>query len=132
MPRPAYLILRICIAAVWLLNGVWAKLLGAVPRHQAIVARFFGAPAALWMTPVIGVAETLMAVWILTGYKRRLNAALQIAIVATMNTLETIFARDLLLWGGWNAVWAALLCVIIALYGWAARTNKNELHAVLS
>lgn len=35
----ARLILRGLIALVWLVNGLWCKVLGHVPRHEAIVAR---------------------------------------------------------------------------------------------
>lgn len=54
-----------------------------------------------------------MAVWILSNIKTRLNAIAQIAIVATMNTLEFIFVPDLLLWGRLNALFAFLFIVVV-------------------
>ena len=115
--------LRLMIASVWLLNGIWCKLLGAVPRHEEIVARFFGTGYAHPITLAIGAAETLMGVWVLSAYRKRLNAILQIVVVLSMNALEAIYARDLLLWGAWNAVWAASFVVVVAV--WERRRILN-------
>ncbi|GAB4093232.1 DoxX-like family protein [Flaviaesturariibacter terrae] len=119
-------IVRIFIAFVWLVNGLWAKLLHAVPRHEAIVARFVGTDAAPLLTRLIGAAEIVMGLWWLSGYRRRANTILQLIVVATMNTLEAIFARDLLLWGPWNAAWAALFCGLVA-WGGLRRNAADSL-----
>jgi hypothetical protein len=55
-----------------------------------------------------------MAVWILTRITPRLNAALQIVIVLTMNALEALLVPELLLFGRWNALFALLFCLLIA------------------
>ncbi|WP_245705453.1 hypothetical protein [Chitinophaga filiformis] len=44
-----------------------------------------------------------MAVWILSGIKSRLNAILQMVVVAAMNIPEFFLVPDLLLWGRLNA-----------------------------
>lgn len=44
------------IAAVWIINGLFCKVLNLVPRHQQIVARFFGDEYARHITVVIGIA----------------------------------------------------------------------------
>lgn len=110
-----YYILRFLIALVWLVNGAWAKLAGGVPRHEAIVARILGNEFAHAMTLAIGISEILMGFWIISGYKSRENAWIQAMVILTMNTIEFIFASDLLLWGKLNALWAALLVFIILL-----------------
>jgi hypothetical protein len=101
------------IAAVWLVNGFVCKVLNLVPRHQQIVARVLGAEYARTLTVLIGVAEIAMAVWIISGIRPRLNAIMQIIIVATMNILEFILVPDLLLWGRFNAVFASLFIILI-------------------
>jgi hypothetical protein len=53
------------IASIWLINGLWCKVLGMVPRHEWIVARFTGAEIAPWLTKAIGAGEMLMAIWVL-------------------------------------------------------------------
>jgi hypothetical protein len=85
------------LAFVWVANGLFAKLLGLVPRHQLIVARFFGDAHALALTRLIGVAEIVMAVWIVSGWRRRWCAVTQALVIISMNSLELWRARDLLL-----------------------------------
>lgn len=101
-------------AAVWLVNGLCCKLLNMVPRHRAIVARVLGDRYAVPMTRMIGAAEIMMAIWIVTGFQSRWNAVTQIAVVTAMNVIEVILAPDLLLWGRMNAVVAALFVMLIA------------------
>ena len=85
------------LASVWFTNGFGAKLLGLVPRHRLIVERFFGAAAAPLTTRAIGVAEIAMSAWILSGKERGWCAAAQAAVIISMNGLELLRARDLLL-----------------------------------
>ena len=54
-----------------------------------------------------------MAIWILTRWHSRLNALLQILIIAVMNTIEFFLAPDLLMWGHLNAVFALLFIIVI-------------------
>ncbi|HEV7700167.1 MAG TPA: DoxX-like family protein [Pyrinomonadaceae bacterium] len=95
------------MAAVWIANGLFCKLLDLVPRHREIVARILGEEHSLAITRMIGVAEIAMAVWVLSGIAPRLNAIAQIAIVVAMNILEFCLAPDLLLFGRLNAVVAS-------------------------
>jgi hypothetical protein len=107
-------LLTYCIATIWLANGLFCKVLNLVPRHQQIVASILGDKYSRMLTILIGLSETIMATWILSKVKTRLNAITQIIIIATMNTLEFFLVPDLLLWGKYNSVFAFLL--IIAIY----------------
>lgn len=84
-------------AAVWLFFGFWCKVLGMVPRHRLIISAVIGDPAAGPVTVLVGAAETLLALWILSGIYPRACAAVQSLAIATMNSLELSFARGLLL-----------------------------------
>lgn len=106
-------ILNYFTAAIWLVNGAFCKLLNLVPRHEQIVARILETDHASLLTKCIGAAEVAMAVWILSGFKARLNAIIQIAVIATMNILEFMLAPDLLLWGRWNALFAFFFICLI-------------------
>lgn len=101
------------MAIVWVANGLFCKVLDLVPRHREIVARILGEDHSAVITKLIGVAEILMAGWILTRIARRLNAVTQIVIITTMNIVEFILVPDLLLWGRANAFFAFLLVVLI-------------------
>jgi uncharacterized membrane protein YphA (DoxX/SURF4 family) len=101
------------IATVWIANGLFCKVLNLVPRHTQIVARILGKTYSRPLTILIGTSEIIMAIWVLTGYKQKLNALTQMAIIATMNTLEFIIAPDLLLWGKLNSLYAFLFILLI-------------------
>jgi len=111
--KTCYQVLTYAIAPVWLLNGLYCKLLNQVPRHRLIVARILGPEHATGITLLIGFAETMMALWIISRIAHRFNAILQMMLIAVMNTLEFILAPDLLLWGRGNAIFAALLILLI-------------------
>jgi uncharacterized membrane protein YphA (DoxX/SURF4 family) len=70
-------------------------------------------PSAKIITISIGLSEIVMAIWIISGYKPKLNAIVQIAIVAIMNVLEFIVVPDLLLWGKFNSIFALLFILIV-------------------
>ena len=108
-------VLRYSIALDWLVNGVWCKVLSQVPRHEAIVAAILGGSYARGFTLAIGLAELVMAFWIISGWKSRLNAYAQIMVIITMNIMEFLLVPDLLLWGHWNMVFAVGFCSIIFL-----------------
>lgn len=102
-----------CIAAIWMANGLFCKVLNLVPRHEQIVARILGESCSRPLTLLVGLSEIGMAAWIFSGYKKRLNAITQMIIVAVMNTMEFILAPDLLLWGKANSIFAFLLILVI-------------------
>jgi len=47
-------ILNLAIAAIWIVNGLFCKVLNLVPRHQQIVARILGSEYSRLFTIVIG------------------------------------------------------------------------------
>lgn len=108
-------ILNYCIATVWIVNGLFCKVLDLVPRHQEIVERItkFDRPTAAFLTILIGLSEIVMAVWILSRYRSKLNAITQIVVVALMNTLEFILIPDLLLWGKLNSIFAFIFVLVV-------------------
>ncbi len=118
-------ILTYFIALVWFANGLLCKVLNLVPRHEEIVARILGQDYSRPITLTIGLAEIGMGLWYLSGYKRRFNAVLQIAIVALMNCIEFIFAADLLLWGKLNIFFAFLFVLLVYINDLHPYKNKD-------
>ncbi len=109
----AHKITTLIIALVWFANGLFAKVLNFVPRHEQIVSRILGDEYSSLIIKTIGVAEIFMAIWVLSRIYSRLNAVTQIFLVVMMNVLEYLIARDLLLWGGLNALFAFIfICVV--------------------
>ncbi|WGQ07655.1 DoxX-like family protein [Pedobacter gandavensis] len=119
-------ILSISIALVWIVNGLFCKVLNLVPRHEQIVARILGDSYSRPLTVLIGLSEILMAIWILSRISPRMNAISQIIIVATMNILEFILVPDLLYWGKMNSVFAFMF--ILAIYFNEFYMNKRTVN----
>nr|HNH61125.1 DoxX-like family protein [Cyclobacteriaceae bacterium] len=109
------IVLKMLISLVWLINGLFCKVLNFVPRHQLIVTRILGDDFSNLITLAIGFLEILMFVWILSGIKSRLCAILQIIIVLTMNVIEFILAPDLLLFGRVNLLIAFASTGVVAI-----------------
>lgn len=120
-------LLTYLIAAVWIANGLFCKVLNLVPRHRQIVARIIGSEHTTVLTKAIGCAEIAMALWILSGFRSRLNAITQVLVIATMNTLEFILAPDLLLWGRFNALYAFLFILLILFNEFYRKTRPTQL-----
>ena len=106
-------VLNITIAIIWFINGLVCKVLNIVPRHEQIVGAILGSTHARMFTIAIGFSEIVMAIWVLTKFKSRLNAIAQIIIVAVMNLLEFILVPELLLWGKLNALFALLFIGVV-------------------
>ena len=123
--KQIHIAINFLIALVWLVNGIYCKILNAVPRHRQIVDNILGAEYGEVMTSVIGFSEILMALWILSGFKRRLNAFFQITVIVLMNILEYILTPELLLWGRWNILFAAAFCFLIYFNYWMNTKNRN-------
>lgn len=118
------------IAFVWFANGLYCKVLNLVPRHQKIVSVILGDQYAGVLTLIIGLAEIIMAIWILSGFKSRLNCIVQIIVIAMMNSLELLFVPHLLLWGPWNILYALIFILII--YSNEYYFSKNKGHVRIS
>ena len=125
--KTKHLLLNYFIAAAWLGNGLFCKILNLAPRHQQIVARILGEEHARLFTVLIGVAETIMAIWILSGVRPKLNVVVQIVVIAAMNTMEFILVPGLLLWGRANAFFAFLFMLLIY-YNTFFETRRQGVH----
>lgn len=106
-------LLTIAIALIWLINGLFCKVLNLVPRHQQIVAEILGPVVAAPLTRTIGLLEMGMAVWVISRWYPRLCAVSQIGLVVVMNVLEFFLVPDLLLFGKMNSLFALLFVFVV-------------------
>ncbi|RSK42054.1 DoxX-like family protein [Mangrovimonas spongiae] len=104
---------NIIIASIWFINGLFCKVLNAVPRHEQIVSKILSEDYSRPLTIIIGILEIAMAFWILSNKATKFNTITQIVIIASMNILEFIIAPELLFWGKLNALFALVLIVVI-------------------
>ena len=92
--------LVVIVASVWLYHGLVNKLLHATPRHLLIVQSVPGLAGAKGeiALAMVGVAEVLLGLWVLSGVRPRTCAAVQTVALLAMNVIELTFARQHLLW----------------------------------
>jgi DoxX-like family len=94
--RRSRIVARAAVAAVWLYEGAWCKLLARCPAQAALAASMPGAlgRSSAVVLPAIGVAETALAVWIASGWRSRASAWTQTVLLVGMNGAGLVFGRD--------------------------------------
>ncbi len=113
MKFTSYRIFILLIACVWLTNGVYAKLLGLVPRHELIIKEILEVNNSKYLVIIIGILEVMMTIWIISGKYSKINVLIQAFTILLMNVLEFIYTPELLLWGKWNFIFALLFVFFI-------------------
>ncbi len=120
----------IIVASVWLIHGLFNKLLHFSPRHLLIVQSvpgLAGARGEIVLTAV-GLFEVGLALWVVSGWAAGACAAIQTVVLLSMNVVELSVARSLLLWP------AGLIPVNLMFLGlaWvAAHSRSGSVFAVL-
>jgi hypothetical protein len=105
LPIPPVALVRAAVAAVWLYEGLWCKVLGretrqvqvveAVPKLGPLVGRHF--------LKVLGVTESALAIWVISGAAPGLCALAQTALLVTLNENGLLWARHVIHDpGGWS------------------------------
>ncbi len=87
---------RFAVAAVWVYEGVWAKVLDREPRQRRILAAFpgVGERRARRATLALGILEAAAAPWVLAGRAPRATALAQTAVIAAMGEAARRWARE--------------------------------------
>ena len=95
---PPLLLVRGAVAAVWLYEGLWCKVLGrephqvqvveAVPRLGPILGRKF--------LLALGLVETTLGVWVMSGLTPGLCAVVQTALLVGLNANGLLWARHII------------------------------------
>ena len=86
---------RIAIAAVWLYEGLWCKILAGAP-HQAAIASAISELCSLSPNLAltgVGAFECLIAAWVLSGRRARTAAGVQTVLLVVMNAAGLLWAR---------------------------------------
>jgi hypothetical protein len=91
-------LIRASISLVWLYQGLWCKVLGGAPHHEAVVSAvpFIGSAASRAVVIALGLLECGIAAWVLSGWQLRKAAVAQTALLAGMNAAGLIWAWRLL------------------------------------
>lgn len=95
---PPLVVIRASIAAVWLYEGLWCKLLGRAPSQVQVVTAVprlgprFG-PAFL---KALGLVEVAIAVWVMTGIAPGTCAITQMTLLVVLNANGLLWARHII------------------------------------
>lgn len=115
---PPLMLVRGAVAAVWLYEGLWCKVLGREPRQVDVVQAVpkIGPIAGKTFLFALGVVETALAAWVLSGRAATLCAWTQTVLLVTLNANGILWARRIIHDPGGMVVKNAAFLVL----GWVA------------
>ena len=66
---PPFWLIRVAVAAVWLYEGLWCKLLRGQPHELEVVEAvpYFGPRVGALFLMALGAVEVALGAWVLTG-----------------------------------------------------------------
>jgi len=95
---PPFWLIRAAVAAVWLYEGLWCKLLGRERRQFEVVAAVprFGPRLGAAFLRSLGAVEVLIALWALSGVAPLPCAVAQTALLLALNANGLLWARHVI------------------------------------
>jgi hypothetical protein len=95
---PPLWLIHVAVAAVWFYEGLWCKVLNGQPRQVRVIETvpLYGPRIAPKLLKFLGAVETAIGVWILTGIAPIVCAAVQTALLVTLNTCGLLWGRRLI------------------------------------
>jgi hypothetical protein len=95
---PPLVVLRGGVAAVWLYEGLWCKILGRVQTQVQVVTAVprFGPRFGLLFLKALGVVEVALAVWVMSGMAAGACAIVETALLVTLNANGLLWARHII------------------------------------
>jgi hypothetical protein len=95
---PPLLLIQAAVAAVWLYEGLWCKVL-LRSRHELEVvaaAPVFGRRLAALFLRALGLFECTLAVWVLAGWQPLWAAVVQTVLLVSLNTAGLTWSRHVI------------------------------------
>ena len=91
-------LIRGAIAAVWLYEGLWCKLLRGQPHEFKVVEAvpYLGPRIGSRVLQTLGAVEIGMAIWVLSGIAPLPCAVTQTLLLVTLNANGLLWARRLI------------------------------------
>jgi len=95
---PPLAVIRSSVAAVWLYEGLWCKILGRLPSQLQVVTAVpqLGPRFGQLFLRMLGVVEVALAVWVVSGAAPGACAIAQTALLVTLNANGLIWARHII------------------------------------
>jgi hypothetical protein len=95
---PPLIVIRGSVAAVWLYEGLWCKILGRVRSQVDVVTAVprLGPRVGVPFLKTLGVVEISLAVWVMTGIAPGLCAIAQTSLLFVLNANGLMWARHII------------------------------------
>ena len=95
---PPLWLISSAVAAVWLYEGLWCKLLRRQPHELRVVEAvpYFGPRVGLLFLQLLGVVEVALGLWCLSGVAPLACAITQTLLLVTLNGNGVLWARHII------------------------------------
>jgi len=95
---PPLVVIRASVAAVWLYEGLWCKILGRVQSQVDVVKAvpLLGPRFGSAFLKVLGIMEVGFAVWVLAGIYPAVCAIAQTVLLVVLNANGLIWAHRII------------------------------------
>ncbi len=92
---PSLVVIRASVAAVWLYEGLWCKILGRVPSQGEVVATVprLGPRFGSAFLKTLGVVEVGLSIWVMAGVAPGVCAIVQTALLVVLNANGLLWGR---------------------------------------
>jgi hypothetical protein len=97
-PLPPAWLVHGAVAAVWLYEGLWCKLLGGQPQQREVVRAvpYFGPRIGVAFLYALGAVEVALGLWVLSGIAPLACALAQTLLLVALNMAGVVFSRHLI------------------------------------
>jgi len=95
---PPLLLMRGAVAAVWLYEGLWCKVLGRAPLQSHVVQAVprLGPLFGGTFLKLLGFVEVALAAWVISGVASGLCAIAQTVVLVSLNAGGLLWARHII------------------------------------
>ena len=95
---PPLIVIRASVAAVWVYEGLWCKILGRVKTQMEVVTAVprLGPRFGATFLKILGVVEVALAAWVMVGVAPGLCAIAQTALLVLLNANGLLWARRII------------------------------------
>ena len=95
---PPLWLIHVAVAAVWLYEGLWCKLLNGEPRQVQVVQAVprFGPRIGMAFLKALGIVEVALAIWILSGVAQIVCAIVQTGLLVSLNACGLLWSRHII------------------------------------
>jgi len=95
---PSLIVMRGAVAAVWLYEGLWCKVLGRAQLEAQVVAKVprFGPRFGQSFLKALGALEVVLAAWVISGIYPGACAIAQVTLLVVLNVNGLLWSRDII------------------------------------